>query len=74
MTLDQHIGVRIPGGQPKQINHLPAEYARTEALFRNTEKARFGAKLSWGEADAETVLNDTYSIRLSLGHGFPGRG
>jgi hypothetical protein len=33
LTLDQHIGVRIPGGQPKQINHLPPEYARTDALL-----------------------------------------
>ena len=25
VTLDQHIGVRIPGGQPNQINHLSPE-------------------------------------------------
>jgi hypothetical protein len=23
ITLDQHIGVRIPGGQPNSFNHLP---------------------------------------------------
>ena len=32
LTLDQHIGVRIPGGQPLRINNLRLTYARMEAL------------------------------------------
>jgi hypothetical protein len=39
ITLDQHIGVRIPGGQPNQINHLSPDYARIEALLDGIEKA-----------------------------------
>jgi hypothetical protein len=61
LTLDQHIGVRIPGGQPKTIQYLrwfPRSDART-ARFRNGlwELAclSFGVRKGWSQRLAHNV-------------------
>jgi hypothetical protein len=41
LTLDQHIGVRIPGGQPIQNQALTLTKARTEALDTSSTKSLF---------------------------------
>jgi hypothetical protein len=57
LTLDQHIGVRIPGGQPKILKNLRLEIPSKE-LGGNNEVATFRLRVprNAGNAGANSSL------------------
>src|SRR5438132_8951858 len=82
-TLDQHIGVRIPGGQPNQINHLlvdgfPGVPQRSEpGLIRvggaGAEDAN--AVIDEGRMHVGTTTRGMWQVTqsfLAMGQGLPG--